>query len=471
MTQDSPCEDRGLRPPRMQPWSRSLRTLLLCLLLPWPGAGQFDVIGPSSPVIAKVGAEAVFSCHLNPSTDAQDMEIRWFHAKNSELVHYYRNSQDILEKQHPEYHRRTELLKDQISQGQVALRIHPIHTSDGGDYNCSFASSTHHSAAQFSVEVTGWYPEPEVQWSGPGGLLLEPASETRTIAGDGLFHVESSLSVGENSTGHLTCSIRNPVLDEDKKTHVSMAGDLFTRVSPWTVVLAVFDVLVAVSLAVISAILMTTTKAKETLSEELEERSSVGGIDLEEARRYAEDITLDADTAHPSLHVSHGGKHVETLPMKQDVPDKSAPFTLAPFVLGQKSFSSGLHYWEVEVPDKYTWNAGLCLDSVKRKISYNYTSPENGFWSISRIDRRYDALSVPRFVVNVENPPLKIVGIFLQYEKGLISFYDVKASSILYTFKSKFTQPLKPYFSPGPHIPGGKQAFKILQVPGGSRFL
>ncbi|XP_046279375.1 butyrophilin subfamily 1 member A1-like, partial [Marmota monax] len=247
--------------------------------------------------------------------------------------------------------------------------------------------------------------------------------------------------------------------------------DLFTRVSPWTVVLAVFDVLVAVSLAVISAILMTTTKAKETLSEELEERSSIGGIDLEEARRYAEDITLDADTAHPSLHVSHGGKHVETLPMKQDVPDKSAPFTLAPFVLGQKSFSSGLHYWEVEVPDKYTWNVGLCLDSVKRKISYNYTSPENGFWSISRIDRRYDALSVPRFVVNVENPPLKIVGIFLQYEKGLISFYDVKASSILYTFKSKFTQPLKPYFSPGPHIPGGKQAFKILQVPGGSRFL
>ncbi|XP_071468050.1 putative selection and upkeep of intraepithelial T-cells protein 1 homolog isoform X4 [Marmota flaviventris] len=291
MIQDSPWEDRGLRPPRMQPWSRSLRTLLLYLLLPWPGAGQFDVIGPSSPVIAKVGAEAVFSCHLNPSTDAQDMEIRWFHAKNSELVHYYRNSQDILEKQHPEYHRRTELLKDQISQGQVALRIHPIRTSDGGDYNCSFASSTHHSAAQFSVEVTasgldprihvepgpsgrikltcmspGWYPEPEVQWSGPGGLLLEPASETRTIAGDGLFHVESSLSVGENSTGHLTCSIRNPVLDEDKKTHVSMADDLFPRISPWTVVLGVLLSLLTLCLVVTGIVLLRTRKAKALLA-------------------------------------------------------------------------------------------------------------------------------------------------------------------------------------------------------------
>ncbi|XP_071468041.1 butyrophilin subfamily 1 member A1-like isoform X5 [Marmota flaviventris] len=480
----------------MQPWNRSLRTLLLCLLLPWPGAGQFQVMGPRSPVIAMVGKEAVFSCHLRPAMDAQQMEVTWYKNHQSGLVHDYRNGQEHVEQQRLEYCGRTQFLKGNISQGQVALRLQPIRTSDGGDYRCLFASSTGYSEAQFKLLVTasgqdphihvepgpsgsfkltctspGWYPEPEVQWSGPGQLQLEPASEANSVEGDGLFRVESSVSVEESSREHVTCSIRNPVLNEEKKGHVSMAGDLFTRVSPWTVVLAVFDVLVAVSLAVISAILMRTTKAKETLSEELEERSSIGGIDLEEARRYAEDITLDADTAHPSLHVSHSGKHVETLPMKQDVPDKSARFTLAPFVLGQKSFSSGLHYWEVEVPDKYTWNVGLCLDSVKRKISYNYTSPENGFWSISRIDRRYDALSVPRFVVNVENPPLKIVGIFLQYEKGLISFYDVKASSILYTFKSKFTQPLKPYFSPGPHIPGEKQAFKILQVPGGSRFL
>ncbi|XP_071468059.1 butyrophilin subfamily 1 member A1-like isoform X1 [Marmota flaviventris] len=526
----------------MQPWNRSLRTLLLCLLLPWPGAGQFQVMGPRSPVIAMVGKEAVFSCHLRPAMDAQQMEVTWYKNHQSGLVHDYRNGQEHVEQQRLEYCGRTQFLKGNISQGQVALRLQPIRTSDGGDYRCLFASSTGYSEAQFKLLVTasgqdphihvepgpsgsikltctspGWYPEPEVQWSGPGQLQLEPASEANSVEGDSLFRVESSVSVEESSREHVTCSIRNPVLNE-KKGHVSMAGDLFTRVSPWTVVLAVFDVLVAVSLAVISAILMRTTKAKETLSEELEERSSIGGIDLEEARRYAgylgtfcvmkcgfarlifwdklelarnlcpqllppchsckmillsssEDITLDADTAHPSLHVSHSGKHVETLPMKQDVPDKSARFTLAPFVLGQKSFSSGLHYWEVEVPDKYTWNVGLCLDSVKRKISYNYTSPENGFWSISRIDRRYDALSVPRFVVNVENPPLKIVGIFLQYEKGLISFYDVKASSILYTFKSKFTQPLKPYFSPGPHIPGEKQAFKILQVPGGSRFL
>ncbi|XP_071468048.1 butyrophilin subfamily 1 member A1-like isoform X2 [Marmota flaviventris] len=411
MIQDSPWEDRGLRPPRMQPWSRSLRTLLLYLLLPWPGAGQFDVIGPSSPVIAKVGAEAVFSCHLNPSTDAQDMEIRWFHAKNSELVHYYRNSQDILEKQHPEYHRRTELLKDQISQGQVALRIHPIRTSDGGDYNCSFASSTHHSAAQFSVEVTasgldprihvepgpsgrikltcmspGWYPEPEVQWSGPGGLLLEPASETRTIAGDGLFHVESSLSVGENSTGHLTCSIRNPVLDEDKKTHVSMADDLFPRISPWTVVLGVLLSLLTLCLVVTGIVLLRTRKAKEKIIEELEQRTSLSIKDLKEARSFAENLILDERTAHPSLYVTQDGQHVYSLSVNQNVPDSPERFTLMPFVLGRNSFSSGSHYWEVQVAGKSRWAIGLCLDSVDRGRAYEESCPEAGFWTLSLKD-------------------------------------------------------------------------------------
>ncbi|XP_071463190.1 butyrophilin subfamily 1 member A1-like isoform X1 [Marmota flaviventris] len=395
MIQDSPWEDRGLRLPRMQPWNRSLRTLLLCLLLPWPGAGQFDVIGPSSPVIAKVGAEAVFSCHLNPSTDAQDMEIRWFHAKNSELVHYYRNSQDILEKQHPEYHRRTELLKDQISQGQVALRIHPIRTSDGGDYNCSFASSTHHSAAQFSVEVT---------------------------------------------------------------------GDLFPRVSPWTVVLGVLFSLLTLCLVVTGIVLLRTRKAKEKIIEELEQRTSLSIKDLKEARSFAENLILDERTAHPSLYVTQDGQHVYSLSVNQNVPDSPERFTLMPFVLGRNSFSSGSHYWEVQVAGKSRWAIGLCLDSVDRGRAYEESCPEAGFWTLSLKDGQYKVLSMHSYNINVPLAP-EVVGIFLQYEEGLISFYNVIELTILFTLKSKFTQPLRPYFYPGPPTPGSTWGLTILHFP------
>nr|XP_040129255.1 butyrophilin-like protein 2 [Ictidomys tridecemlineatus] len=230
-------------------------------------------MGPRSPVIAMVGKEAVFSCHLKPAMDAQHMEVTWHKNHQSGLVHDYRNGQEHVEQQQLEYWGRTQFLKGNISQGQVALRLQPIRTSDGGVYTCLFASSTGYNEAQFKLLVTasgldplihvepgpsgrikltctspGWYPEAEVQWSGPGQLQLELASEANSVEGDSLLHVESSLSVEESSREHVTCSIRNPVLNEEKKGHVSLA---------------------------------------ETLSEELEERSSIEQIDLKEARRYA----------------------------------------------------------------------------------------------------------------------------------------------------------------------------------------
>ncbi|MBZ3868990.1 Butyrophilin-like protein 8 [Sciurus carolinensis] len=99
----------------MQLLHAGLRTLLLSLLLTWPGAGKFQVMGSCLPVVTMVEAEVVFLCHLSPSTDAQHMVFRRFHSNHSGLVHYYRDSQDYLEQQQPEYHGRTELLKENIT--------------------------------------------------------------------------------------------------------------------------------------------------------------------------------------------------------------------------------------------------------------------------------------------------------------------------------------------------------------------
>lgn len=70
---------------------------------------------------------------------------------------------------------------------------------------------------------TGWYPEPEVQWKDLQGLHLTPASETKTIEGNGLFHVQSSIIV-DKSSKNVSCVIRNPVLGVEKGARVSVAG-------------------------------------------------------------------------------------------------------------------------------------------------------------------------------------------------------------------------------------------------------
>lgn len=113
------------------------------------------MIGPRTPVIGLVGEEAVLSCQLSPSMDAQNMEVKWYRNDPFGLVHHYSTSQVDMEQQRPEYQGRTEFLKENITKGHVALRIHPIQLSDGGEYACFFESSTYYNDATFQMLVTG----------------------------------------------------------------------------------------------------------------------------------------------------------------------------------------------------------------------------------------------------------------------------------------------------------------------------
>uniref|UniRef100_H0XN66 Ig-like domain-containing protein n=1 Tax=Otolemur garnettii TaxID=30611 RepID=H0XN66_OTOGA len=218
-------------------------------------SGLFHVIGPKKPVIALVGGEALLPCHLSPSMDAQGMKVMWHLNHLSEVVHYYGNFQDDLQQQSPEYQGRTELLKENITKGQVALRIHPIHVSDEGEYSCSFASSTHSGEAQLEVTVTasgiaphihiepsstrgikltckstGWYPEPEVQWRDPKGQPLTWETETMTKEENGLVLVESSITVDERSRENPSCFIKNPVLNVEKGAYMSIAHPVWRAI-------------------------------------------------------------------------------------------------------------------------------------------------------------------------------------------------------------------------------------------------
>ncbi|XP_013365187.1 PREDICTED: butyrophilin subfamily 1 member A1-like [Chinchilla lanigera] len=472
----------------MQRRAPSFRPLLLWLLLPWPGAGQFQVKGPSSPVIARVGEAAVLPCHLSPPTDAQNMVVRWYRDRQSVLVHEYRDSLDHMEQQSLQYQGRTELLRENITQGQVALRIHPVLPGDEGQYSCVFLRSAQLSRAQFellvaasgapphihiqpahtgSIKMTcsssGWYPHPELQWRDTQGRPLSPDSVKMSIREDGLMHVDSSITVEESSRADVSCSIRNPVLREEKESRLSVAEALFPRVSAWTVALAVLLVLLTFSLMITGVFLQRFRRALDGIAKELEQRKLVIKKCLKEAQRFAEDIILDEVTAHPQLLVLDRGKRVECLPTARALPANRRRFTVLRAVLGRNSFFTGHHYWEVDVGGSETWTVGLCSDSINRETHFKDVHPENGFWSINRTHDNYRALSLPRYNFKVA-APLSVVGILLQCE-GSISFYDVKQLTLLHTFTGKFSLPLRPCFMPGLPSLGHYPSLVISPVP------
>ncbi|XP_050952104.1 E3 ubiquitin-protein ligase TRIM39-like [Labeo rohita] len=165
--------------------------------------------------------------------------------------------------------------------------------------------------------------------------------------------------------------------------------------------------------------------------------------------KFAVDVTLDPDTANPYLILSNDGKQVSHGDIKQDVPKNSKRFDFCCCVLAKQGFSSGIFYYEVQVKGKTEWILGVVRESINRKKT-NTLSPKDGFWTvILRNENQYKAGENPSVTLFLKVKP-EVVGVFVDYEEGLVSFYDVGSRSHIYSFTGQtFTDKLYPYFSPG----------------------
>ncbi|XP_072891214.1 E3 ubiquitin-protein ligase TRIM39-like [Hemitrygon akajei] len=164
-------------------------------------------------------------------------------------------------------------------------------------------------------------------------------------------------------------------------------------------------------------------------------------------------VTLDVETAHPELEVSEDRKSVRRTRTGRNLPDSGKRFTDWECVLGSEGFTSGRHYWEVEVTGKRGWCLGVAAESVERKGPVGL-SPETGFWIIRRVDdvlhRDYDVFGdLPSPGARLAAGPIPgRVGVYLSYESGTVSFYNAETKIHLHTFTgNKFTGKLYPFFA------------------------
>ncbi|KAM8880939.1 E3 ubiquitin-protein ligase TRIM39 [Synchiropus picturatus] len=159
-------------------------------------------------------------------------------------------------------------------------------------------------------------------------------------------------------------------------------------------------------------------------------------------------VTLDPETAHSCLVVSPDGKNVKDGGNRQEGADSPKKFTLFGSVLASNTFTSGRCYWEVEVTNKTGWDLGVASGKANRKGKINLHSG-NGYWVIVHYEgSKYAALSVPATSLSLKSKPDR-VGVFVDYEDGLVSFYNVTDQSHIYSYTGcAFSEEIHPYFSP-----------------------
>ncbi|XP_060782302.1 E3 ubiquitin-protein ligase TRIM39-like [Neoarius graeffei] len=203
------------------------------------------------------------------------------------------------------------------------------------------------------------------------------------------------------------------------------------------------------------------SQLQETLSEEMQK---VPEINLKRIQQYAVDVTLDPDTAHRKLILSDDRKQVKHGDKRQNLPDNPERFNRCVCVLGKEGISSGRFYYEVQVRGKTAWDLGVARESINRKGDIT-ASPEDGYWCVwLRNETEYEACDSPSAFLSLKQAPQK-VGVFVDYEEGLISFYDADAKSHIYSFTGQnFTEKLYPYFCPCPND-GGKNSAPLIICP------
>ncbi|XP_062294964.1 E3 ubiquitin-protein ligase TRIM39-like [Scomber scombrus] len=193
-------------------------------------------------------------------------------------------------------------------------------------------------------------------------------------------------------------------------------------------------------------VVKAVVQLEETLSKQMKKLIEA---ELKRVQQYAVDVTLDPDTAHPGVILSDDGKQVYCGDVKKkNLPDNPERFSYCVSVLGKQSLSSGRFYFEVQVKEKTGWDLGVARESINRKGLT--LSPEDGFWTIClRNKNEHKALDDPLVNLSLKSRPQK-VGVFVDYEEGLVSFCDVDAAALIYSFTGcSFTEKLYPYFSPG----------------------
>ncbi|CAM5090958.1 unnamed protein product [Natator depressus] len=120
----------------------------------------------------------------------------------------------------------------------------------------------------------------------------------------------------------LDCSVEQTCPYSAKKIYLQRAEKLFfPRVDAWTVVLGVILALLVVLIALAGYCFWRQHREKDKLQAELRWRS---------ARLYTVDVTLDPNTAHPSLVLSEDQKTVTYDERRQDRPDNPERFNTYP---------------------------------------------------------------------------------------------------------------------------------------------
>ncbi|XP_061433828.1 tripartite motif-containing protein 14-like [Lethenteron reissneri] len=176
--------------------------------------------------------------------------------------------------------------------------------------------------------------------------------------------------------------------------------------------------------------------------------------------------TLDTNSAGDRLQISSDLRTVTVSAVPQGRPHHPHRFDFCYQALCSESFSSDQHYWDVDVGSAKWYRVGVAYGTIPRKGSDDecLLGGNDVSWCL-RNDG--DTLSVlhggVKIPLSVQEPQQR-VGVHLDWDAGMLSFYNADSMEVLHSFHQTFTQPLYP----GLAMWWGGDSLRIVDLSGAS---
>ncbi|XP_040832689.1 tripartite motif-containing protein 43-like [Ochotona curzoniae] len=103
-------------------------------------------------------------------------------------------------------------------------------------------------------------------------------------------------------------------------------------------------------------------------------------------------------------------------------------------VWSKQNFYHGKYYWERDMKDSYDWALGVCKDPGIRNKG-ELMELEGSFLLLCSKDMRsYKLLTTSPVMAHYVEKPMSRVGVFLDFERGSVSFVDISRSSLIWRY-------------------------------------
>ncbi|CAN2387168.1 RING [Pristimantis euphronides] len=157
------------------------------------------------------------------------------------------------------------------------------------------------------------------------------------------------------------------------------------------------------------------------------------------------DLLLDVNTAGNNILISGDLKTATWTNIQKIRPETEERFQCYQ-VMSSSIFSSGRHYWDVEISRSLEWRVGMCYPSIDRMGCQSYIGDNYKSWCLygERVyNYQYSVIHDGEVIPLPHQISSDGVRICLDYEAGQLSFYEISEPiRHLHTFTANFTEPL-----------------------------